>query len=82
MSNPFTIALVQMRCVESAEANMDKAITRIREAAAAGAQIVCLPELFRGPYFCQREDPALFDLAEPIPGPTTQRLGQVAKAGN
>jgi hypothetical protein len=79
---PFTVALVQMRCSDSAEANMDKAITRIREAAAAGAQIVCLPELFRGPYFCQREDPALFDLAEPIPGPTTQRLGQVAKAAN
>jgi N-carbamoylputrescine amidase len=59
---------------------MAKAMDRISEAGAAGAQIVCLPELFRGPYFCQREDPAIFDLAEPIPGPSTQRLGQAAKA--
>jgi N-carbamoylputrescine amidase len=69
-----------MRCEAEPEANMDKACARIREAAAAGAQIVCLPELFRGPYFCQREDPSLFDLAEPIPGPSTERLAEVAKA--
>jgi len=78
--DPFTLALVQMRCEPEPEANMHKAIARIREAAAAGAQIVCLPELFRGHYFCQREDPALFDLAEPIPGPSTERLAQAAKA--
>ena len=59
-------------------ANLEKAVGRIREAADAGAQIVCLQELFRSPYFCQREDAALFDLAEPIPGPTTERLGRVA----
>jgi N-carbamoylputrescine amidase len=76
----FTVALVQMRCQPQAEANMETAIARIREAAAAGAQIVCLPELFLGHYFCQREDPSLFDLAEPIPGPSTKRLGEVAKA--
>jgi N-carbamoylputrescine amidase len=59
---------------------MEKAIARIREAGADGAQLVCLPELFRSPYFCQREDPAFFDLAEPIPGPSTERLVQAAKA--
>jgi N-carbamoylputrescine amidase len=77
---PFTLALAQMRCDPEPEANMQKAIRLIREAAAAGAQIVCLPELFRSPYFCQREDPNLFDLAEPIPGPSTQRLAEVALA--
>jgi N-carbamoylputrescine amidase len=75
----FTIGLVQMRCGPEPEANLDTACARLREAAAAGAQITCLPELFRSPYFCQREDPGLFDLAEPIPGPSTERLGRVAR---
>ncbi|HXG10952.1 MAG TPA: carbon-nitrogen hydrolase [Gemmataceae bacterium] len=75
----FTIGLVQMRCAAEPEANLDKAVARIRQAAAAGAQIICLPELFRSLYFCQREDPANFELAEPIPGPSTERLGQVAR---
>ncbi|OAI55115.1 acyltransferase [Planctomycetaceae bacterium SCGC AG-212-F19] len=79
MSKKFTIALVQMRCDPDPEANMVRAIARLREAAKAGAQIACLPELFRSQYFCQREDPSLFDLAEPIPGPSTERLGQVAR---
>jgi N-carbamoylputrescine amidase len=79
LTEPFTVALVQMRCSADAGANLETAIARIRQAAAAGAQIVCLPELFRTPYFCQREDPALFELAEPIPGPTTMRLAQVAR---
>jgi N-carbamoylputrescine amidase len=74
-----TIGLVQMRCGPTPEENLAKAIGRIREAAKAGGQILCLPELFRSPYFCQREDPSLFDLAEPIPGPSTERLGQVAR---
>ncbi|HTV16440.1 MAG TPA: carbon-nitrogen hydrolase, partial [Acidobacteriaceae bacterium] len=52
---------------------------RVREAARQGADVVCLPELFRAQYFCQREDIALFDLAEPIPGPGTERLGAVAR---
>jgi N-carbamoylputrescine amidase len=82
MSKPFTLALVQMRCEPQPEANLDKAVRRIEQAADAGAQIVCLPELFRSPYFCQREDPALFDLAEPIPGPSTERLGALALATN
>jgi N-carbamoylputrescine amidase len=59
--------------------NLDRAIDRLRDAASKGAQIVCLPELFQTQYFCQREDTALFDLAEPIPGPTTARLAEVAK---
>jgi N-carbamoylputrescine amidase len=75
----FKLALVQMRCSPDRSANLAHASDRIREAAAAGAGIVCLPELFLGPYFCQREDSALFDLAEPIPGPTTEHLSRVAK---
>jgi N-carbamoylputrescine amidase len=75
----FTVGLVQMQCQSEPEANLEKALARIRQAADAGAQIVCLPELFRSPYFCQREDPALFDLAEPIPGPSTERLGRAAR---
>jgi N-carbamoylputrescine amidase len=78
----FTVGLVQMHCRDEPEANLERAVTRVRQAADAGAQIVCLPELFRSPYFCQREDPALFDLAEPIPGPSTERLGQVARETN
>ena len=75
----FTVGLVQMRCDADPEVNLATAAGRIREAAARGAQLVCLQELFRGPYFCQREDPHLFDLAEPIPGPTTEVLSRVAK---
>jgi N-carbamoylputrescine amidase len=75
----FVLGLVQMRCQPEPDANLDTAVARVRQAAAAGAQIVCLPELFRSAYFCQREDPALFDLAEPIPGPSTECLGQLAR---
>jgi N-carbamoylputrescine amidase len=76
----LTLGLVQMSCTADPDANLDRAAGRIREAAEAGAQIVCLQELFRSPYFCQRQDPALFDLAEPIPGPSTERLGKLARA--
>ncbi len=72
------VALVQMRCVPEPDLNLVQAIARIREAAAQGAEIVCLPELFRSQYFCQTEDHANFQLAEPIPGPTTDSLGKVA----
>ena len=51
----------------------------IAQAARKGAQVICLPELFCSPYFCQREDVALFDLAEPFPGPTTDALAAVAR---
>ena len=69
-----TIALVQMRCVESKDANVGKALARIAEAAAAGANIVCLQELFAGHYPCQTEDHRRFEDAEPIPGPTYDAL--------
>src|SRR5262245_51339209 len=75
----FTVGLVQMRCEPDPSANLEKAVARVREAAAGGAQVVCLQELFRSPYFCQRQDPRLFDLAEPVPGPSTERLSAVAK---
>jgi len=79
MSNTFTLALVQMRCAPDAATNLDKADAAIADAAKQGAQIVCLPELFTGPYFCQKEDYTLFDLAEPIPGPSSERLAAAAK---
>jgi len=75
----FRVGLVQLRVGADPAANIDAAIAGIREGAARGAEIVCLPELFRTPYFCQSEDPALFDLAEPIPGPTTEVLARIAR---
>jgi N-carbamoylputrescine amidase len=60
-------------------ANLRKAVSKVSEAAGRGAQVICLPELFRSQYFCQREDAALFDLAEPVPGPSTDALAAVAK---
>ena len=78
----FKVGLVQMSMSDQADANLTKAIAKVGEAAAAGAEVVCLPELFRSPYFCQREDAALFDLAESVPGPSTEALGAAArKAG-
>jgi N-carbamoylputrescine amidase len=76
----FTIGLVQMSCAPAPSENVAKAVARIEEAARRGARIVCLPELFRSRYFCQSEDHANFDLAEPIPGPTTEELGKLARA--
>src|SRR5215469_13499271 len=73
------VGLVQMRCTAGAAANLAAAERGIREAAARGAQLVCLPELFRSLYFCQSEDHAQFDLAEPVPGPTTESLGALAR---
>ena len=75
----FRIGLVQMSCSPDPAANLEKAAARVGEAARAGAELVCLPELFRSQYFCQREDPATFDLAEPVPGPSTERLSRAAK---
>jgi N-carbamoylputrescine amidase len=73
------VALVQMQCGTDPAANLEKAIRFIRDAATQGAEIVCLPELFRSQYFCQSEDHANFALAEPVPGPTTERLETVAR---
>jgi N-carbamoylputrescine amidase len=75
----YKVGLVQMRMGSDPDANLESAIAHIRAAAARGAQIVCLPELFRAQYFCQREDIKLFDLAESIPGPSTTKLAEVAR---
>jgi len=72
------VGLVQMRCGEDPARNLDLAVQEVRSAAAQGAQVVCLPELFRSQYFCQSEDHAKFALAEPVPGPSTDLLGQLA----
>ncbi len=68
-----------MSCSQDVEANLQKALAGIREAAAKGAQIVCLQELFRSLYFCDTEDRANFELAEPVPGPTTAVLAGAAR---
>ncbi len=75
----YQVGLIQMSCTADPDENLERAIDRVREAAGRGARVVCLPELFRTQYFCQREDAALFDLAEPIPGPTSTKLSQVAR---
>jgi N-carbamoylputrescine amidase len=75
----FRLGLVQMRCSTDPRDNLERALAHVRAAAAAGAQVICLPELFRTPYFCQTEDHANFALAESIPGPTSEALARVAK---
>lgn len=75
----FRVGLVQMACSPDPNENMEKAVWRIREAAGRGVQVICLQELFRSQYFCREENAALFDLAEPIPGPSTERLGRLAR---
>src|SRR5665213_2102429 len=72
------VGLVQMSCGADKQANLDKAITKVREAAAKGAQVVCLQELFTSLYFCDVEEYENFKLAEPVPGPSTEALGKVA----
>jgi N-carbamoylputrescine amidase len=74
----YRIGLVQTSCALDPNQNLAKTEWKIREAAAAGAQVVCLQELFRSQYFCREEDHEWFALAEPIPGPTTAALGRLA----
>ena len=74
-----TVGLVQMRMTADPQANLEKAIARVREAAGRGATLICLPELFRTLYIGQREDHDLFNLAEAVPGPSTEALGRVAR---
>jgi len=76
----FTLGLLQLKCDSSPARNLEHAAARIAEAAQRGADVICLPELFLSHYFCQRTDPGLFELAEPIPGPTTERLGPLARS--
>jgi N-carbamoylputrescine amidase len=73
------VAAIQMQCGPDPGANLEKAAAQVREAADKGAQIICLPELFRSQYFCQVEDHKNFELAESIPGPSTESLGKVAR---
>jgi len=73
------VGLVQMTCIANARNNLECAVDKITQAVREGAALVCLPELFRSQYFCQKEDASFFDLAEPIPGRLTKALGQVAK---
>ena len=77
--NPFRVGLIQTSCSPDPQENLDKAIVKIRETAAAGGQIICLQELFRSQYFCREEKADLFDLAEEIPGPSTIAIGRIAK---
>src|SRR5512134_2865702 len=73
------VGTVQMSCTKNPLENLNKAIERIREVAAKGAQLVCLQELFTSLYFCDVEDYENFKLAEAVPGPSTDRLGKLAK---
>jgi len=75
----LTVGLVQQACTPDRAANLSVSSAGIRELAGHGAQLILLQELHAGPYFCQTENPALFDWAEPIPGPTTEALGAVAR---
>src|SRR6185312_13606150 len=79
LSDIFTVGLIQMHCTPDPDENLRRACDKVREAAKKGAQIISLPELFRSQYFCQREDTSLFDLAEAIPGPTTEALAPIAE---
>ena len=78
-TRPFTVGLIQMRCSDDPGDNLSRACALLRQASGRGAQVACLPELFCTRYFCQVEDAARFDLAEPIPGPTTETLAQLAR---
>lgn len=78
-SKLITLGLVQNRCTALPEENFDRAEAGIRDAASRGAKIICLQELFHSLYFCQSEEHRWFDLAEPIPGPTSARLSSIAK---
>ena len=78
-SQKFSIGLIQIGLSKSTNDNLKKAIDRIKKAAKKGAQVICLPELFRSQYFCQKEDIENFELAETIPGPSTEEIGKAAK---
>ena len=73
-SRVLKLGLIQMSSTDDPDANLDKALASTREAAARGAQVICLPELFRSRYFCQTEEHRFFELAEPIPGPSHRGL--------
>ena len=82
MKSPLIVTAVQQPCNADRQTNLDFSIAQIRAAAAQNADLVVLPELHLGPYFCQNEDHQTFDLAQPIPGPTTAILAEVAREAN
>ena len=77
--NLLEVGMVQMSCTKDMQENIGKALTRIRQCAELGAQLIVLPELHNSVYFCQHENASLCDLAEPIPGPSTETFGALAK---
>lgn len=77
-ASKFTVGLVQMTPTLDPDANLRRALELVGRAARDGARVVCLPELFRSPYFCQSQNARSFDLAESVPGPTTNALAAVA----
>jgi N-carbamoylputrescine amidase len=79
MQESFRIGLVQSSCSLDPNENLAKTEWKVREAAARGAQVICLQELFRSQYFCREENAELFALAESIPGPSTEALGKLAR---
>src|SRR5689334_16015472 len=78
-SRPFTVGIIQDSASSDAGATLERAVVHVREAAARGAQIICLKELFNAPYFCKSQQCERFDIAEPIPGPTTDVMQKLAK---
>ena len=78
-SRKYKVGLIQMSMGPDPAENLARALSKVREAAQQGANVICLPELFRAQYFCQREDTRLFDLAEAIPGPSTAAIAEVAR---
>ncbi len=80
MSEKVTVGLIQLKCGENIDQNVQHTISKIKEAAAKGAQIVCLQELFNSQYFCQSVAVQNYDLAEPVDSPTLQTLGELARS--
>src|SRR4051812_26944287 len=78
-NTPFTVGIIQDAATDDMKATVDATVPRIREATQRGAQIVCLKELFNAPYFCKSTSCDRFDIAEPIPGPTTTAMAKIAK---
>src|SRR3954468_18821425 len=79
LAEKFSVGLIQMSCSPEPDDNVARAVAHVRNAAKQGAKVICLPELFKTQYFCQREEHAFFDLAEPIPGPTTKVFSELSR---
>lgn len=78
-NDKFSIALLQLSFGKNPDDNLKKAVSWVEKAAKKGANVICLPELFRSQYFCQTEDIANFKLAETVPGPSTEAVSKIAK---